>query len=43
MRNITQRAVTYSLLAYIRDKEDFIEGPVDVFCPNHKKGSFKIE
>lgn len=37
MEKIKQRAITYSLLAHIREKGALIEGPIDVFVPLIKK------
>lgn len=37
MEKIKQRAITYSLLAHIREKGALVEGPIDVFVPLIKK------
>lgn len=37
MNNNQNRALTYSVLAYIRNNNDFIDGPLDIFVPLIKR------
>ncbi|MEC4052604.1 hypothetical protein VSP10_07340 [Myroides odoratimimus] len=39
---MNNRAVTYSLLAYIRNNEDFVKGPLDIFIPLIKRSLYRM-
>lgn len=38
-----ERAITYSLLAHIRNTGSLAKGPIDIFIPLIKRASFKDE